>query len=462
MYIAPICPLVTRPHLSIAEFKPNPRNETRDTACHDWMGTECLTHTPIGTSLGHNKSEERTIIIIIHLLSELPFRSIISIQLQVLSSIREQRYKIRQLVYWSSIFSNILKMWKNTQQLLSVVFLTATYLLGSSVSVSALSTTSTATQAGKWQPKVDSTEERRRLQSLGHNSETIGSLGFHHIEFYCGDAKSTANQFALALGMPVTGITGQSTGNDQCITYGLTSGNFRILVTAPYSKAMASAGAAAAAAASTLDQEYEAPHALPQFSPDHAHEFFQKHGLAARAVGLHVRDAKAAYEASVANGAKGVLEPTFVPTCSAQVKKGVTSKGCFMSEVELYGDVVLRYVSFPDDVGMEEPSSSSSMPFLPHLAPLDGALANRKTFGIYRVDHAVGNVPNLFEAHNRIAKFTGFHEFAEFTTEDVGTVDSGLNSVVLASDKEEVLLPLNEPTPGRYVHSILTVCLVYS
>ena len=31
---------------------------------------------------------------------------------------------------------------------------------------------------------------------------------------------------------------------------------------------------------------------------------------------------------------------------------------------------------------------------------------------------------------------------------DVGTVDSGLNSVVLASNNERVLLPLNEPTYG--------------
>ena len=37
---------------------------------------------------------------------------------------------------------------------------------------------------------------------------------------------------------------------------------------------------------------------------------------------------------------------------------------------------------------------------------------------------------------------------SEFTSEDVGTVDSGLNSVVLASDNEAVLLPVNEPTSG--------------
>lgn len=42
----------------------------------------------------------------------------------------------------------------------------------------------------------------------------------------------------------------------------------------------------------------------------------------------------------------------------------------------------------------------------------------------------------------------GFHDFAEFTAEDVGTVDSGLNSAVLASDNEMVLLPVSEPTFG--------------
>lgn len=32
--------------------------------------------------------------------------------------------------------------------------------------------------------------------------------------------------------------------------------------------------------------------------------------------------------------------------------------------------------------------------------------------------------------------------------EDVGTVDSGLNSMVLANNAENVLLPVNEPTTG--------------
>jgi 4-hydroxyphenylpyruvate dioxygenase len=68
----------------------------------------------------------------------------------------------------------------------------------------------------------------------------------------------------------------------------------------------------------------------------------------------------------------------------------------------------------------------------------------------------VGNVPNLLLVQNYIQKFTGYHPFAEFTPEDIGTVESGLNSVVLASDNEAVLLPLNEPTLGRRKSQIQT------
>ncbi len=100
------------------------------------------------------------------------------------------------------------------------------------------------------------------------------------------------------------------------------------------------------------------------------------------------------------------------------------------------------------------------------------------SYGLKRLDHAVGNVPVLADAAKYIMGFTGegtcsaarlcaehgggggggtrwphgrreranppgartrgagFHEFAEFVAEDVGTVDSGLNSVVLANNNE--------------------------
>lgn len=107
-----------------------------------------------------------------------------------------------------------------------------------------------------------------------------------------------------------------------------------------------------------------------------------------------------------------------------------------LSEVALYGRVVLRFVS-----------GSFSKPY-----PMEGyepvTRGSTMSFGIRRLDHAVGNVPNLLQTVNDIMAFTGFHEFAEFTADDIGTVESGLNSMVLANNNERVLLPVNEPVTG--------------
>lgn len=148
-----------------------------------------------------------------------------------------------------------------------------------------------------------------------------------------------------------------------------------------------------------------------------------------------------AFEASVENGAIPVLPPT---TLTEAVDGKVSS--LIIAEVKLYGDVVLRYVSPCSSSSDAELGRPYSGPYLPKYQPvLDAPLIS---YGITRLDHAVGNVPDLAEAVKYVSGFTGFHEFAEFTTEDVGTLDSGLNSLVLASNNELVLLPLNEPTHG--------------
>jgi 4-hydroxyphenylpyruvate dioxygenase-like putative hemolysin len=167
----------------------------------------------------------------------------------------------------------------------------------------------------QWKPKVASLEERRKLRGREHESEKIGTKAFHHVEFYCGDAKSTAHRFASALGMPITGSSGQHTGNDKCVSYGLESGQVRFLLTAPYSQAMSSTDLSSTQAPVASTQTDDAPNPLPNFSPADAHQFFAKHGMAVRAVGLEVKDTQAAFDASVTNGARPVLEPTFVPTC---------------------------------------------------------------------------------------------------------------------------------------------------
>ena len=149
--------------------------------------------------------------------------------------------------------------------------------------------------------------------------------------------------------------------------------------------------------------------------------------MAVRALAIRVGDADEAYRVSVNKGAIGSTAPhTLVDTAT-----GTTQ---VLSEVKLYGEVVLRYIS-GDYVG----------PGLPNYQKVDGP---EVSLGIERLDHCVGNVSNLLLSVDYICNFTGLHQFAEFTAEDVGTVDSGLNSMVLANNSEMILLPINEPTFG--------------
>jgi 4-hydroxyphenylpyruvate dioxygenase len=246
---------------------------------------------------------------------------------------------------------------------------------------------------------------------------------FHHIEFYCGDAINTACRFSWGLGMPMVAKSDQSTGNTEHASYVLRSEDLTFVFTAPY--AVPAAAAAATAAQSTSP--------FPGFDASRAHAFFSKHGLAGRAIGIEVEDAAAAYEACVTHGGEGITAPVESAT------------GYTVSEVAAYGDVVLRFVS---------PAADWSEPFLPGFQCIDqqqpeqSANQQARNCGLHRIDHAVGNVWDLSEAVSRIGGMTGMHNFAEFAAEDVGTLDSGLNSVVLASNNEMVLLPLNEPTYG--------------
>ncbi|KAF7083816.1 hypothetical protein CFC21_087567 [Triticum aestivum] len=248
----------------------------------------------------------------------------------------------------------------------------------------------------------------RRMVRFNPRSDRFHTLAFHHVEFWCADAASAAGRFAFALGAPLAARSDLSTGNSVHASQLLRSGNLAFLFTAPYAN-----GCDAATAS------------LPSFSADAARRFSADHGLAVRSIALRVADAAEAFRASVDGGARPAFSPVDL------------GRGFGFAEVELYGDVVLRFVSHPDD---------TDVPFLPGFEGVSNPDA--VDYGLTRFDHVVGNVPELAPAAAYVAGFAGFHEFAEFTTEDVGTAESGLNSMVLANNSEGVLLPLNEPVHG--------------
>ncbi|KAK1388739.1 4-hydroxyphenylpyruvate dioxygenase [Heracleum sosnowskyi] len=243
------------------------------------------------------------------------------------------------------------------------------------------------------------------------NSDHFIVKRFHHIEFWCGDATNTCRRFSWGLGMPVVAKSDLSTGNSVHASYLIRSGQLNFVFTAPYSPSTTTPTSSAT---------------IPTFSAPKFHLFAARHGLGVRAIAVEVADVEAAFLASVARGAK---------VCSGPVE---LEDGVWLAEVELYGDVVLRFVSFVNP--------REEVLFLPGFEVVDGF--RDLDYGIRRIDHAVGNVPELGPVVEYIKGFTGFHEFAEFTAEDVGTMESGLNSVVLANNDEMVLLPLNEPVYG--------------
>ncbi|KAI3793801.1 hypothetical protein L1987_36423 [Smallanthus sonchifolius] len=248
-------------------------------------------------------------------------------------------------------------------------------------------------------------------------SDKFTVKSFHHVEFWCSDATNTARRFSWGLGMPIIHKSDLSTGNTTHASYLLRSGQLNFLFTAPYSPSIATTTATAS---------------IPTFSHTACRDFTASHGLAVRAIAIEVEDAENAYTVSVAHGAK---------PSSAPITLG--NNDVVLSEVKLYGDVVLRYVSY------KNPNIDSTFTFLPGFEPVEKTSSFQDLdYGIRRLDHAVGNVPELAPAVDYVKSFTGFHEFAEFTAEDVGTSESGLNSVVLACNSEMVLIPMNEPVYG--------------
>ena len=260
-------------------------------------------------------------------------------------------------------------------------------------------------------------------------SDLFHTYDFHHVEILTGDAKAAANHFQNALGMNKRATSSLLTKNNAYTSIVLASSKLKFVFTAPNKVRNQQQNTQNSLTQPGGEEWNPAECPNPAWSPEEMTTFFEKHGQSPCAVGVHVADAAAAYEAAVSRGA--------VPRAGPR-----THSECTTAEVQLYGDVVLRFVSgraIDDD----------SLPFLPgYEAVNDASVQGRETFGIERIDHVVGNVPELIPAIEYAMNATGFHEFAEFTAEDVGTIDSGLNSMVLASNNEKVLLPMNEPTFG--------------
>ncbi|KVH90691.1 4-hydroxyphenylpyruvate dioxygenase [Cynara cardunculus var. scolymus] len=229
--------------------------------------------------------------------------------------------------------------------------------------------------------------------------------------------------------MPIVAKSDLSAENKAHASYLLRCGQLLFLITAPYS-----------ATISTVDTNTAS---IPTFSHAACRAFIAAHGLAVRSVAIEVDDAELAYSISVSNGAKSFSLP---------ITLGEPENSVVISEVQVYNDAVLRYISYT------KPTVDIASTFLSGFEPIETSSSfPGQNYDLRCLDHAFGTVPELASAVNYLKSFTGFHKFAEIGGEDIGTIESWLNTVCLACNDETVILGLCEPVYGTpWTSQILT------
>eukprot|EP00802_Teleaulax_amphioxeia_P015557 Tamp_15648.p1 GENE.Tamp_15648~~Tamp_15648.p1 ORF type:complete len:403 (-),score=97.04 Tamp_15648:318-1478(-) len=229
--------------------------------------------------------------------------------------------------------------------------------------------------------------------------------GFHHLEFWVGNAKQTATWFVARLGFEPVAYRGLETGDRDTVTHVVQQGQVRFAFT------------------SALNPDNA------EIATHHA-----KHGDGVRDVAIRVKDCRALYATLISNGGKSVRPPT-------EIKDEHGS--AVVAAVQTYGDTVHSLIELGDYSG----------PFLPGFVAVseqDPLSKITECPKLEFVDHVVGNQPDgaMEEVCRWYEDVMGFKRFWSVDDKQVTTKYSSLRSVVMTDADETVKMPINEPADG--------------
>jgi len=231
--------------------------------------------------------------------------------------------------------------------------------------------------------------------------EAVGApalSGTDHVELWVGNARQAAHYYRSAFGFDIVAYAGPETGVRDRASYVLRQGKVRLVVTA------------------ALQPEGEIA--------DHV----RSHGDGVRAIGLRVDDARAAYGAALARGARGLAEPQTASDAHGAVT---------WATIATYGDTVHHFVERNEYSG-------------PHWPGYREETRAGGGVGLRHIDHAVGNV-ELGEMDSWVSWYAavmGFDVFQEFDERDIATQYSALRSKVTRDWRTMITFPINEPAKG--------------
>jgi 4-hydroxyphenylpyruvate dioxygenase len=227
--------------------------------------------------------------------------------------------------------------------------------------------------------------------------------GWDCIEFWVGNARTTAGFLMSHFGFRCTGYAGPETGRRDKASYVLEQGDIRFVVSG----------------------------ALHADSPiaDHV----RRHGDGVHDLAWLVDDATTTYDTALARGARSVREPWIEHDSHGDLA---------LAQVATYGETVHTFVSrlrYRGDV-LEPGYTNENLPN-PSVGP---------DVGLEAIDHVVGNVPKgeLDTWVDFYAGVMGFAQLMHFDDEQIRTEYSALMSTVVW-DGSKIVMPINEPADGK-------------
>ena len=176
------------------------------------------------------------------------------------------------------------------------------------------------------------------------------------------------------------------------------------------------------------------------------------HGDGVKDVAFAVSDCRAVYASALARGGASVAAPHEASDASGAV---------VLATVRTYGDTVHTFVQRGGYGGA----------FLPGYRavagggdPAAGARGLGGAVGLERVDHVVGNMPDLgmLPAVEWYERVLSFHRFWSVDDKQMSTEHSALRSIVVADFSERVKMPINEPAAAKRKSQIQEYCDYYA
>ncbi|MGI9016530.1 MAG: 4-hydroxyphenylpyruvate dioxygenase [Euzebya sp.] len=238
--------------------------------------------------------------------------------------------------------------------------------------------------------------------------------GYHHVEFYVGNAKQAMHYYRTAFGFTPVAYAGPETGIRDRASWVMRQGRITWVLTAGLGP----------------DSDITRHHLA--------------HGDGVKDIAFQVPDAEVAHATALQRGATSVLDPTVLTDDNGKV---------IIAKIAAYGDTVHSFIDVSNYSGdflpgyspvAHEPVDSTGTT-TPLYAPASAGI------GIDFVDHIVANthLGGMDELAGFYSSIMGFSQLVHYDDEAISTEYSALMSKVLWDGDGRIKLPINEPAEGK-------------